>query len=798
MLPASLAAREFPRIRTPDLRQTNLPSQLDSFVGREGPLEEIVQHLVQGETRLLTVLATGGTGKTRLAQRFAGEHLADFPGGAWFCDLENASSEEGILIALGNALNVPLTEQDRLQQIGRAIRGRGRVLLLLDNFEQVVDHAASTVGTWLQLAPEARFLVTSRRRLSLGGEQLIYLNPLSTSEGIQLFQDRGRMVKPDFQLDDDVADTAAEIVERLDGLSLAIELAAARLHMLSPRQILDRLDDRFRLLRSTRSDITSRQGTLSGVLDWSWDLLKPEEKLALAQVSVFHGSFAIEAAEEVLNLDHWPDVPWTMDVLQSLADHSLVRLVETGDGQRRFSMFESIRAYAAARITTPEGVLAASGEPLTTAAEHQKLLARHARHYARLGAPESLRALEGKEATNHLLKMGLEKENLLAGVEHGLETRDFSAASGCVLALQPFFELEGPYDKGADLAGRVLAQEGLQPEQRVRLMSCRGSLLCLQGAKQEGEALLQQGLELAQQEGLVPLATRLHLELGELLITLGKNDLAETHLDAGRAGAEGEPALKARVHDAMGRLHTLQSRLESAQEEFESALGLYRASHNRRREGIVLGRLGGLLGAQGKPEVALEYLEAALAMHKETGNRRFEASVLMDIGHLARVLGMEQEAVTHFEQALRLARYLGAGMIEGAVRGNLGDLLLDQGNLEMAEHHLCGAIEICSSAWPEAAAAFQGSLALIRVDQDNPTEAKSLLEQAEGCLRGLESPELGKVLCKKGVIDLRLGDRGAAQGALEEATALAESHGMGAESDLALWLNTLRDALAET
>jgi tetratricopeptide (TPR) repeat protein len=246
----------------------------------------------------------------------------------------------------------------------------------------------------------------------------------------------------------------------------------------------------------------------------------------------------------------------------------------------------------------------------------------------------------------------------------------------------------------------------------------------------------------------------------------------------------------------MGRLHAMQSRLESAQEEFESALGLYRAAENRRREGIVLGRLGGLLAVQGKPEAALEYLEAALEIHQETKNRRFEAFVLMDIGHLAHILGMEEEAVAHFEQALRLARFLGATMIEGAVRGNLGDLLLDQGNLEMAEHHLTGAIEICASTWPAAAAAFQGSLALLRTDQDHPTEARNLLKQAEACLRELESPELGKLLCQKGIIELRLGDPSATQHALTEAMALAESQQVSAESDLSRWLNTLREAIS--
>ncbi|MDP6935792.1 MAG: AAA family ATPase, partial [Myxococcota bacterium] len=168
------------------LKKTNLPTRLDSFFGREPELTEFKERLVAGQ-RLITLLGAGGTGKTRLAQRLGGTQLASFPGGVWFCDLSEARSKSGILSAAGMALEVPLTSKDPEAQLADAILGRGRVLLILDNFEQVVEHAAETVGRWLQRAPEAVFLVTSRALLRIEGEGVFTLDPLLAHEAVNLF-----------------------------------------------------------------------------------------------------------------------------------------------------------------------------------------------------------------------------------------------------------------------------------------------------------------------------------------------------------------------------------------------------------------------------------------------------------------------------------------------------------------------------------------------------------------------------------------------------------------------------------
>ena len=308
ILPAPLAARSFPRVKTPNLKKTNLPVRLDSFFGREPEIEDLEKRVAEGQ-RLITLLGAGGTGKTRLSQRFGGKMLAQFPGGVWFADLTEARSLSGILSAMGTALDVPLTQKDPEAQLANAIMGRGRVLIILDNFEQVVEHGTETVGRWLQRAPEAVFLVSSRILLRIEGEEALYLDPLPVAEAVNLFYDRGRSVQPSFERSDDNEPIVTEICERLDCMSLAIELAAARVRMLAPDQIRQRLSQRFKLLRGQRRDLSDRQATLRGAIDWSWDLLKPYERSALAQLAIFHGGCTLEAAEAVINLDDFEDEP---------------------------------------------------------------------------------------------------------------------------------------------------------------------------------------------------------------------------------------------------------------------------------------------------------------------------------------------------------------------------------------------------------------------------------------------------------------------------------------------------------
>ena len=252
----------------------NLVPERDAFVGRERELGELLA-LLDGGARLVTVVGTGGVGKTRFTHHLGLTAHERWPGGVWFCDLTEARSADGVAAAVATALDVPLTGTDAVTQLGHAIAGRGRCLILLDNFEQVAEHASATADRWVERAEQAQFLVTSRVRLDLRGEQTYALEPLDVErEGVELFTVRARAARPRFAVTDDNRADVVAVVRQLDSLPLAIELAAARMRVLTVVQLRERLADRFHVLTGgkARSD---RHSSLRATLDWSWQLLEP-------------------------------------------------------------------------------------------------------------------------------------------------------------------------------------------------------------------------------------------------------------------------------------------------------------------------------------------------------------------------------------------------------------------------------------------------------------------------------------------------------------------------------------------
>ncbi|HVE81609.1 MAG TPA: AAA family ATPase, partial [Myxococcales bacterium] len=355
-------------------KKTNLEPERSSFIGRAADLAALGE-LFSAGARLVTVVGPPGIGKTRLALEYVrqqGPGLLD-RGEAWFCDLSSAADVHGICAALGSALQVRLTSdtvEQTVQQLGRALSARGDALLVLDNFEQVASLAASTLGPWLELCPSARFLVTSRETLPLLQGQTYELRPMAlpdrdedapASEAVQLFVERARRARPGFQLFPPDLPAISTVVRELDGLPLAIELAASRMGILSVQQLQSRLPARFALLADAKraaagsgpgpgaalTAASSRQQTLEGAIRWSWRLLAERDQQALARCSVFRGGFTLEAAEAVLG----PEMP-ALDTLQSLRDRSLLVSGDPSElpGENRFALLNSIREYAGHRL----------------------------------------------------------------------------------------------------------------------------------------------------------------------------------------------------------------------------------------------------------------------------------------------------------------------------------------------------------------------------------------------------------------------------------------------------------------
>ena len=438
----------------------NLPAERDAFVGRNTDLRALAARLDAG-SRLITVLGPGGTGKTRFVRRYGWSWLGDWPGGVYFCDLSDAKSLDAILGAVAVALGIPLGKDDPGVQLGHAIAGRGRCLVILDNFEQIVAHAADTVGRWLDRAVEASFVVTSRERLHLPGEELLPLEPLPvTMDAIDLFVARARAQLPDFVLGDGNRAAVAEAVRLLDGLPLAIELAAARVRVLSPAQLVVKLRDRFQVLAGARG-ASARQATLRTAIDWSWDLLAPWEQAAFAQCSVFEGGFTLEAAEAVLELSPWPDAPSAMDAIQALVDKSLLRTWVPSDRGRYdieepyFGMYISIHEYA-------EEKLRASSAGAERACEE-----RHGRYFARFGTEDALEALLRHGGVQRRGVLALELENLVAACRRATGRGDGAVAIAAYRAAWEVLEFHGPFTLGVALGVEVLALPGVDASLRA-------------------------------------------------------------------------------------------------------------------------------------------------------------------------------------------------------------------------------------------------------------------------------------------------------------------------------------------
>ncbi len=477
---------EFPAIRSLDSRPNNLPVQVTSFIGREHELE-VAAELLSG-TRLLTLTGPGGTGKTRLALQLAANAAPAFPDGVWFVALEPLRDPELMLRTVAHSLAImPGASEPDIDAIARQL-GDGRVLLVLDNFEHVIE-AAGDVASLLRSCPGLRVIVTSRAVLHVAGEQE-YVVPglpappdtarlsraeleelparlrqidaaaLDQYEAVRLFLARARAVRADFAVTDQNAPAIAGITARLQGMPLAIELAAARVKLLSPEQILGRLEEQLGILTSSARDLPDRQRTLRGAIEWSHDLLDEPHRRLLARLSVFRGGWDLEAAEAVAGAADDPG----LDVLEGLADlvdQSLVRRSDDGDTVR-FSMLESIQEFAAEMVD-------ASGDGPATRASHAALFLRLAEEAAPL--------LQGAESRSWLDRLEHDHDNLRAAISRSVAGPDASTAVGLVFALWRFWQRRGYLDEARRLVDRIAAQPWeLDPDERARFAEAAGGI----------------------------------------------------------------------------------------------------------------------------------------------------------------------------------------------------------------------------------------------------------------------------------------------------------------------------------
>jgi predicted ATPase/class 3 adenylate cyclase len=731
-----------------------LPAERDSFRGRGNELRRIAALFDRGD-RLVVVQGPGGVGKTRLALRHAWGWLGRYPGGAYFCDAASATSAEGVLNAVGRALQAPLGK-DPVAQLAAAIHGHGPCLMVLDNVEQVLEDTNLLLARWLDAAPQARWLVTSRDGLGLVGEQRVAVEPLDTAAAIALFHDRASAIEARYDAVAVDIQVMQALVTRLDCLPLALELAAARAPVLAPAELLQRLEDRFQLLAS-RSGRPERHLTLRAAIAWSWEALGADEAAALGQLSAFEDGFTLAAAESVVKVDSSAAV---VDLLQALVDKSLVRKTRAS----RFELLTSIREYGAAELATDAARAAWQ---------------RHATFFAGLN--------ESQATADRCADVS----NLVLACRRGIGLVEPIVLASLLRNAWGALRLTGPLGAAADLAAAIEPAVSADAEAAAAVAAVAGGAFFAMGAFEPARTHAQRGLALLTEQAGDELKARLYCLAGELAAMAGEGDAADGWLQGGLelARRSGDLSLQCQLLNALGAAASDQGHAEAARRHYEEALHIAEAAGLAAWRGGLLGNLGWVHHAAGRLEPARHAFSQALQWALASGDRRWEGNARSNLGLIAHEQGDAETAQREFEQALVLARRIGHGALECTVTCNLGLVREALGDLEGACRQHAAAVAAAGAlgdaplqaqmlAYEASALARSGHMAdaLARV-------------QRGWALAGVASEPLRAVLlCAQAEVAGAAGSIGECRQLLAQARRLDMVRVAGPASELGLWL----------
>jgi predicted ATPase/class 3 adenylate cyclase len=649
---------EFPPVRSLDLLPNNLPIQLTSFIGRERETAEIKRLLAA--TRLLTLTGGGGSGKTRLALQVGGDRLGEYPDGVWLVEL--AAISDPALVPQTVASCFPIREQ-----AGRPLRDtlldylRSRdLLLVLDNCEHLLEACATLTRAILQACGKVSVLATSREPLGVPGEVAFRVPPLSLPdpqqgptpedlmkfEAVRLFVERALAAVPDFTVTDRNAGPIESVCRQLDGIPLALEMAAARVRALSVDQIATRLDDRFRLLtRGNRLALPHHQ-TLRATLDWSYDLLSEKEQALLRRVSVFSGGFDLEAVEAVCSGDAIDEFE-ILDVLTNLVDKSLVLSEQLGR-EVRYRLLETVRQYGRDRLTQ-------GGD----AAEAHR---RHRDYYLGL-AEKAEPLLTSAEEVTWLSRLETEHDNLRSALAWSIEQRDFESGLRLAGALGWFWYVRGYFSEGRERLERALeAGDSSSPSARAKALYQAGILVHSQGDFQRASELNEQSLALYRSLDDRAGIARASYLFG--MLNWSKGDYAaaravlEESLQMFRDSKDLWGIASALRH--LGHVSFFREEYEYSTISLEESLALYRKIGYKRGIGYSLLQLGNVARYQNDNRRARPLLEESLTLFKETGERNARAFAVSALGKALVNEGAYDQASALIKEGLNLQKELGA------------------------------------------------------------------------------------------------------------------------------------------
>jgi predicted ATPase/class 3 adenylate cyclase len=844
----------FPPLHTLDSLPNNLPRQATPLIGREKQTAEVLALLRRPDVSLVTLTGPAGTGKTRLSLQIGTQLLDEYKDGVWFVELAALSPEDHRLVpaTIAEALGVKEAPGQAITDTLIDYLKYMQMLLVLDNFEQVTP-AASQVSSLLKAAPGLKVLVSSRIALKIYGEREYRVPPLSLPdrkllyrrvgsaqpvvgsrpqapqqaqveqytrcEAVRLFVDRCQAVKADFEITADNAPDIASICTHLDGLPLAIELAAARIRLFTPQALLGRLSDRLKILTGGARDLPARQQTMRGAIEWSYDLLSDEEKQLFRRLAVFKGGRTLEAIESVCDSENLPNEGrLQVDVLegvQSLLDKSLLVEREGSDRQPRYWMLETIQEYAS--------------EKLRESGEEEVLAREHALYYMRM-AEEAEPRLVGSEQAQWLNRLEDEHDNLrLAlrwarqpGGAGGLGAAEDTGATNRVevglriaAGIWRLWVTRGYYSEGRDelegLLSLLPSLPPMSPTGRDSVLAARyswratahnavGTLAYRQGDYVATHTALEQGIAIARELGDKPSMARSYNTLGNVAYQQGDYSTA-------RSNYKQSLALYREVEDKRGIANELtnlgnvavsQGDYSAARSLYEPSQALYRELGDKRGLASGITSLGDVAFAQGDYATARSLNEQGLALYQELGDKGGTAFALNALGGTSYMQGDYSTAGSLYEQSLALFREIEDKLGIAVSLADLGGVaymqgdyprahaLYDQGQALFQElgHkrgmaltlNALGRMAYMQGDYPAATSMYRQGLALSREMEEKRHIAASLtglgaIAAGVGAERGKDGPDKGD-----GVEVARQGTRllGASEALLESIGAVLD------------------------
>jgi predicted ATPase len=717
----------------------NLPAQPTPFIGRGAQIAALKELVLDPDVRLVTLMGPGGTGKTRLSLQVAQAAFEHFPDGVIFVPLADDIDSNQFISRVAQHLEVREGGRPLLENLKDYLREK-HLLLVLDNFEQLVS-ASPVVAELLVAAPQLKVMVTSRIALELHGEHEFPVPPLELphsageltmetlagNESVRLFVERARAVYPNFRLTDDNGSPVAEICRRLDGLPLALELAAARIKLLPPQAILSRLDDRLKLLTGGARDLPARQQTLRNTLEWSYSLLNEEEKTLYARLSVFVGGFSLEAAEAVCNSEGRFDI---LEGLTSLVNNSLLRQEDTSEGEPRFGMLETIRAYAIER-------LAESGEmePLRQA---------HAQYFGNIIINQAGFQLYSEKALYWLNWLEREHDNIRATLNWSLTSPGgIDLGPGVLFALTWFWYRRGYSIEGSHWAEQILASPIVQatPPLRVLALQASGMLALWQGKQDLALSRLQEGLAIEQRLEDDFMVAALHMASAIAFINMGRDSRAQPLLEIAQKyfKENNQPYFHAITIVHLGNAELGLGHPDQARALHEEARTEAYALGESWILSFALNNLGEVARTQGQYDLAKKYYKECEALLRNTGDKGDLARFVHSLGYIAQHEGDTTRAESQFRKSLALFRQLGnrRGMAE--CMAGLAGLKARQGETEWGAVMLSAAesvLKITGGAWwPADRVEVEANQEIIR---SALSEAELAAEQKKGRAMTLE------------------------------------------------------------